>query len=347
MINTTSTKERNCSIDIFRIICAIMVVAAHTHPLTDNKGTAGFIATMIIPRIAVPFFFCVAGFYYVKGLLAKKSVFIRNVKKLLMVYVIWSSIYFSIKFLVSVIKHHEPIGTFMKKFIMNFFINGSSYQLWYFPTLFFCIFVVTFFNKLKLLKFLAYCSILLYILGLLGCSYYSIGNKIPIIQIFINSHWFKVIRRFILMGLPFFMLGYFLNILEDKYHKISNKKLLTGWGITSVLFLVEIILVIKLNLQANIVISIFLYPLVTITMILLLNNPLPKKRILSYYTRGIANFIFYSHPIFIMVLGIVENKILHIEVIATPMFLITSVLTIISGWVFIKIDNEWLNSVFL
>lgn len=333
---------------MFRIICAIFVVAVHTHPLYDINDKLGYIGTQIIPRIGVPFFFCVSGFYFTKQLLAKKDVFIKTVKGLLKVYITWSFIYFLIDFTILIIKQQQPISKFIKHIVVSFFISGSYYHLWFFPALFFCIFVSTFFNKINLLKLLAYSSIFLYILGLLGCSYYQIGNQIPIIKILINHPQFSLIRRVVLMGLPFFMLGYFINILEEKYKDVINNRSLVSLGIIiGLLFLFEIILVIKFNLQVNIIITLFLYPLLAIVMMILLNNPLHEKKELAYKSRLIASFIYYSHPIFIMFLTISSKEILSIQMTETPLFLLTIFLTIIVGGRLIKLDNKWLNKVLL
>lgn len=60
-----NVKQRNCSIDLFRYVCAIMVVAIHTNPFTDVDAELGYIFTQIVPRIGVPFFFAVAGYFYI------------------------------------------------------------------------------------------------------------------------------------------------------------------------------------------------------------------------------------------------------------------------------------------
>ena len=61
-------KTRNCSIDLFRLYCAVLVVAIHTSPFMDQNNKLGFISTQVIPRIAVPFFFIVSGYYYIQNL---------------------------------------------------------------------------------------------------------------------------------------------------------------------------------------------------------------------------------------------------------------------------------------
>ena len=60
------TKTRNCSIDIFRYICAVMVIAIHTNPFLDASKKLGYIFSQIVPRIGVPFFFAVAGYFYIQ-----------------------------------------------------------------------------------------------------------------------------------------------------------------------------------------------------------------------------------------------------------------------------------------
>ncbi len=50
------SQASNNTINILRVICAYLVVAIHTHPFEDINIKIGFIATQVIPRIAVPFF---------------------------------------------------------------------------------------------------------------------------------------------------------------------------------------------------------------------------------------------------------------------------------------------------
>jgi peptidoglycan/LPS O-acetylase OafA/YrhL len=143
------------------------------------------------------------------------------------------------------------------------------------------------------------------------------------------------------------MLGYFLNVFEERFRKISNRKLGVGWLAATVLFILEIIFVVALDLQENIFITIFLYPLLALTMVLLLKNPLPKKKVLATKLRGIANFIFYSHPLCIMALSKIGNEKSKVSITSTTLFLLTSALTILVGWIFVRVNNKWLNKTFL
>lgn len=91
------SNKRNYSIDIFRIICAIMVVAIHTHPFENYNLNLSYLFTQIIPRIAVLFFFCVSGYYFIKNILNDHNNFKKTFLKLLKTYLIWSLIYFIFK----------------------------------------------------------------------------------------------------------------------------------------------------------------------------------------------------------------------------------------------------------
>lgn len=57
------SKGRINSIDIFRYICSVMVIAIHTAPFSDINEQLGYAFSQIIPRIAVPFFFAVSGYF--------------------------------------------------------------------------------------------------------------------------------------------------------------------------------------------------------------------------------------------------------------------------------------------
>ena len=45
------------SIDVFKLICALLIVCIHTDPLENYNILANYILVDIFARIAVPFFF--------------------------------------------------------------------------------------------------------------------------------------------------------------------------------------------------------------------------------------------------------------------------------------------------
>ena len=67
-MSRSKNKTHNNSIDIFRLLCAVMVVAIHTAPFSDISGPLGDLCTNLLPRIAVPYFFATAGYFYISAL---------------------------------------------------------------------------------------------------------------------------------------------------------------------------------------------------------------------------------------------------------------------------------------
>ena len=65
----SETKTRNSSIDIFRLFCAIIIIMGHSYFLLDICPTIAFWTSRAIPRIAVPFFLCTTGYFYINGLM--------------------------------------------------------------------------------------------------------------------------------------------------------------------------------------------------------------------------------------------------------------------------------------
>jgi len=62
---STEVKNRTCSVDILRLVCAIFVVAIHTSPFMDISEPLGSFVKYRLSTIAVPYFFAVAGFFYI------------------------------------------------------------------------------------------------------------------------------------------------------------------------------------------------------------------------------------------------------------------------------------------
>jgi serine/alanine racemase len=319
---------------MFRLLAAVMVVAIHTEPFMDVNDQLGYFFVKIFPRIAVPFFFAIAGYFYIGSLAAGKKVFVKYMCKLFVLYSIWSCVYFVIDFFRYALPNHIAFVTFVTRCARHFFIDGSWYHLWFFPALFFAVVVTTICYKLKVLKYLAIASIMLYIIGCLGCSYYAIGIKIPCFSTLIaHEYFFTLIRRVVLMGLPFFLLGGFI-------HKINHRSPI-GWLFifVTLLYLAEIFVVIHFKLQENIVITLALYPLVGVITAFLLNHDLLQFEKLAKKSKITADFMYYSHPIFIAVLA-------HLAITSpTVLFFMVVAATTLGGLSISLINNRWLNKI--
>ncbi len=336
-MNNNISKYRNCSIDIYRYICAIMVIAIHTHPFSDINQNLGFICTQVLTRIGVPFFFCVAGYFYIQKLETGKP-FFPYLKRLISIYLIWSFVYFFIDFLEW--GYSNPLG-FIVNCVLSFTVYGSYYHFWFFPALIISVSLTTIAFKLKLSKILIPISIVLYIVGCIGCSYYELGTRIPILGALYQSSYFDTIRRIFFMGFPFFISGYITYRIKDKIlNKYSNKKLIFFSIAAIAVWLVEIYFVCILNIENNIVQTFALYSLLILTMLLLIKNPLNKFENLSKRFKVIANFTYYSHPLFIIVLQKIFLSLFNKSIPETLLFILTTLITLILGLLLSRSQNK-------
>ncbi len=328
----SGAKFRNCSIDIFRYFCAILVVIIHTHPLAEYGANIDYIVSQIITRIGVPFFFAVAGYFYTQKLEKKQKIFLSYIKKLLITYFLWSCVYLLVEFLSW---GYGQLKGFIVTGTLNFLINGSYYHFWFFPALIISVCIVTLFYKLRLQKFLIPLAIILYTIGCIGCAYYELGIKIPVLGTIYELSFFTVIRRIFLMGLPFFICGHCVGKIENTAIKLSNSKLCIILAVSIFVWLAEIFLVVKAGWQQNIIITFGLFLLVISVMLFLLKNPLSKFRKLSEKCRIIANFTYYSHPLVMLII-----KAIHEETPKLAMFVVTIAVTAVIGLILSKIHKN-------
>ncbi|MCL2508521.1 MAG: acyltransferase [Oscillospiraceae bacterium] len=334
---------RNHAVDVFRYVCAVLVVSIHTHPFEEINYNAGFFASQIITRVAVPFFFAVAGYFYIGSLLAGTRVLWKYIKKLVFVYTFWSVFYF----IISYYRYHRAemsVGAFITgRVIQDYFFRGSEYHLWFFPALIFSVLMAAWLKKLRLMKIFAYISPLLFAVGCLSLAYKNVAAQVPVLAGIFGWSEFTAFRRILLTGFPFFMTGYFLNAFKSKWEKLSNKKMLTMIFICGAGFLLEILFILLFLLPDDITLTFMLYPLLFSLMIFLLNNPFPQGAGVSEGFRVTANVTFYMHPAFIILFRFLGAKLFGVAVPNTIMFLAVCTAVGALGLAIYKIDSKFLN----
>ena len=157
-----------------------------------------------------------------------------------------------------------------------------------------------------------------------GCAYYNLAAPLPGLGSLFSFSQFNLIRRVLLMGFPFFICGYFVYKIEEQIRGfIADKILYFSAGIIVLIWLAEIYAVRMFGWENNIIITFGLYPLVAVTLLILLRNPLPAYRDFSDKCAALADFTYYSHPLFMEAFSLAGVWLLHREISATPMFLLT------------------------
>ncbi len=217
-------------IDIFKFVCALLVLMIHTQPLSSfSELISAGLRTMVFP-IAVPFFFATTGFFFFKKLSNSepsetKNVIVGTEKRLVFLYLFYSAVYFPF-----VLKGWLSDGIQIKEvlsYLHSFFIYSSFSTIWYLLASAVAVLLAyVSFKKLGIkLGFLI--SLIPYCFGTLISSYYGIVNKIPFFSIIIDGYHtvFLHIKNGLLFGWVYVMLGGIIYKLYSE-NKIKSKPLL-------------------------------------------------------------------------------------------------------------------------
>lgn len=174
------TKANYGWLDRFRIIAALLVIAIHTSPLGTFQEGADFFLTRVLARIAVPFFFMVTGQFVVSGLLSGEAS--PKARARLHRYLVKTSALYLFCILL-----YLPVGVYAGHYkeltigaaLRMLFFDGTFYHLWYFPACLLGVLLVYLMSRFLSLRAMTIVSAVLYVIGLLGDSYYGLVEKVP------------------------------------------------------------------------------------------------------------------------------------------------------------------------
>ncbi|WMJ88116.1 serine racemase VanT catalytic subunit [Anaerocolumna sp. MB42-C2] len=342
---TNLIKENYDGLDYFRMIAAFLIVAIHTSPLTSLNTTADFVFTRIIARVAVPFFFMVTGFFILSGLL-KESSYIRGEKDIinpdrspLKKYLNKTTVLYGIAMLlyipVNLYNGYFKQNNMFLRLVKDILFNGTMYHLWYLPAVILGVILVYFLIKISkgTSSMLLLISILLYLIGLLGDSYYGITSSIPVLKDFYDLLFqlFDYTRNGIFYAPIFLVMG---ACIACSLKPLSLGKCITGLTASSVPFFIEGLLLHANNLQRHDSMYLFLLPCMYFLFQLLLHF---KGNHYKNF-RTISMIVYIIHPFsIILVRGfakvlslerfLVYNSLLH--------YLVVSLLSLTFGYLYI------------
>lgn len=343
-------KTRNYSMDVFRIVAALFVVSCHVDIFVDVSHELFIFFARFFPRFSVAFFFAVSGYFYIKALSEGKKIFKKQFVSLIKVYGLWSLIYYSASFVLNVVLEGEDLWTFLVERVVYFVTCGSYSHFWFFTALIYSVILSTVFYKIsnkRGIQILTAISLVLFVFGNLGSSYYEIGLKIPGFSTIITEHMegFAIFRGNFCMGLPYFMMGYFL-MRAEKWIENTEQKKLTMLGIVVFVMYVLEIIVLETVLQWYEYPEVFvmLYPAAFIIIVLLLKNPKPEWQPYAGVCKRLSGYIYYVHPLLILALEMLAG-LLGLHIPSIMMYLLVLGIAIGSGYLLILLSKKikWLN----
>ncbi len=214
---------RNISLDILKVILALLVVGIHTAFLADYSALGNYLTTEGICRLGVPIFVLINGFYFYNITANQKY----NVwfKRILSLYLFWLFIYGYYWF-----ESVDGILSFLKYLLLGYA------HLWYIPGVIGAA-IITIFIKDKSVKFLIFLMLLTFIIGatIQYAGNYHLSSDKDIDKI-LNTVYSN--RNFLFFAFPFFIMGFLMN----KYNilkKITLQSLYIPAVIGFVLLLAE------------------------------------------------------------------------------------------------------------
>ncbi len=337
-------KQRNYSLDVVRLVAALVVVVCHTYFLEEGNYVLHQFVARFSPRISVSLFFAISGYYYIKAI-NKKDIFKKQMKSLLTVYIAWTIVYYAASFFDNVVLGDANLVQFLIERVIFFFTEGSYSHFWFFTAMIYSVVMATVANRLsgkKGLGVLTALSMVLFVIGNLGSGYYSIGANIPVLNVLYGEYaeTFFVIRGIFCMGLPYFMIGYWLNAWEDTLLSMDNKKFMAIYGLASLLYVAEILfLVVGIDGTERPEVFVMLYPMAFMIMALLLRNPMPEWSKAAPFCKRMSGYIYYVHPLLILVFGLAADM-LSVALPSYILYVLVIAVAIISGIVLMKLSER-------
>ncbi|MEQ1546539.1 acyltransferase [Methyloglobulus sp.] len=186
-----SRAQRIQSVDTFKLLAIIAVIAIHTSPFEmaftnkDNLYLYLYILINQLARFAVPFFFVVAGYFWGAGARVENKLVpntVKLVKKLMTIFLFWCVIY--LPYYNSAFTGKEPLAVvkavfwgvhwhskYLTEHPILLFMQGSKGHLWFLNGLLFSVVISAIFIYKQWIKSIIILSVSLYVVGVLAGSY--------------------------------------------------------------------------------------------------------------------------------------------------------------------------------
>ena len=228
---TSNPRARNLAVDTLRLIAVFGVVCLHAQPFISDRLVGHAHAWLLLgraisyaARFAVPFFFCASGYFWgrkIRGGANIHAVSLAMVRRLAVIYLVWSAFYLFEAPLRSAVHAHfaRPPGMAVSiqwSILWNPLLlrGGPSMHLWFLPALVCTVLLAWPFVAFRKPRLLVGVSIVLYVLAVLARAY----SETPIgICLSIAGHHIDT-RGGPFFGSIFFVTGYLLSRYSARRH---------------------------------------------------------------------------------------------------------------------------------
>ncbi|SHF33436.1 Surface polysaccharide O-acyltransferase, integral membrane enzyme [Vibrio gazogenes DSM 21264] len=218
--------NRNLTLDIFKIVLALMVIGIHSNFLNELTTEGYYLITAGIFRIAVPIFFIINGYYFIS--IASTDKLLQWSKRVAILYLFWT-IFYAYFWMKPLTLNFIGMMTVVETLIVGY------HHLWYLVGMLGAGLMTYVFRERT--RTGAQLALLCFVLGVM-VQY--IGNYHLMSSTFADR-LFNIgftHRNFLLLGFPFFYIGFFIR-KHQLFAKIPTSTLLIAALIGIVLLLGE------------------------------------------------------------------------------------------------------------
>lgn len=312
------------NLDVLRYLFSIIIILMHMRPFLGTYDQLDLAFNNIISRICVPFFFVMTGYFVSQKQIQDPSYIRHYIKRMLPTYLFWSILYIPMG--IQLIKDMNiPASMLPLALIIALVYVGTCYHLWYFPALFFGLWILALWLKKYSIRSLL---ILSFVLLCFGATETYFGLLPETIQQILKTYYFQIFyttRNFLFFGLFYIAMGYAIG--EKKQHCIPYRFL----KLILCCFLLAaegILLQLTDRLDSNILIScipltyyLFVSTLYTKTLF-----PMPKHVSL----RNLSKYYYLLHPMIIWIVTDYFKRLEKTETIWLTIFCVIGVTHILS-----------------
>ena len=276
-------KSRNSAVNIMVFVSAVLFISIYINPLASYSKDLGFILSSCLARLAAPFVFFTVGYSFFKNG-ADISAFVR---KILVMYTIWTIVFNNEK--VIQFRNAADWIAFAKKLVFT----GVVYHLWIFPAIIFAVVLTYLLLKRMRIEGILLVSAILYVLGLLGESYYGITLRVPLLSDLYKTYLreFQTTCNGLFFGFFFVAAGAFYS---EKKRLPTVKKSSAVFLISLGLLLAEIFVLRNFGLAKDFNMLLFLMP-AGMSLSLALLRAGTAERPIHIYLRNMGILTFCIH----------------------------------------------------
>lgn len=319
-------------IDCFRFAAALLIIAIHTSPLASFNETADFILTRIIARVAVPFFLMTSGFFLISRYTRNADRLISFIKSTALIYGAAILIYIP----VNIYNGYFRMDNLIPNIIKDIVFDGTMYHLWYLPASAIGAVIAWYLVKKVGYKKALAVSVMLYLIGLFGDSWYGISENVSVLNSF-YGFVFQITdytRNGIFFAPVFLILG---GLIADNNYKFSFKKSILGFFISFAFMFMEAMMLHHYKLQRHDSMYIFLLP----CMFFFFNAVLHFRGKRSVWLRTSSLIIYIIHPMMIVAIRMF-SKLLHLQKLFVENSIVHYIMVCLSSVIFgIAVTMLW------